>query len=425
MSFSDEKIVSDIMENQEKLSITSNQYTQFSSAILKESLDQKYFSDVTLVTEDEQQFLAHKVILSGFSSFFKRILHNNPHPHPLIYLNGFIQSDLEALLNFMYAGESEVAYNNLDRFLKLATQLEIVGVPSIRSEKDGTNSSGPVENASIIENQNDDDTNKEINHGIKGVNETIINENANKTVKDDIVDNIAEGVAVFSLSRKQEIMEDIAEMKTPENLAMEDKFPTADSILDTLAMKDMISYDGIEAKTPLIRKGREVKFFCDKCGYKTNYAGNLKKHMDGVHLGSIFSCNFCGKTYTLNSSLRFHIRTAHFGIRQICQYCGFKFKQSGHLRRHVAKQHEDVKKTEAEEMDILETNSLFLHTSDDRIAKVIRIKSNEVVEDKVINEERNGGQMFPCNFCGDLFKKAFYLKRHLEKVHNTEYSQNF
>ena len=33
--------------------------------------------------------------------------------------------------------------------------------------------------------------------------------------------------------------------------------------------------------------------------------------------------------------------------------------------------------------------------------------------------------IYPCNFCGSSFKQACFLKKHLEKIHNAEYSMNF
>ena len=42
------------------------------------------FNDVTLVSDDQKQIQSHKVVLSACSSFFKPILQNNSHSHPLI-----------------------------------------------------------------------------------------------------------------------------------------------------------------------------------------------------------------------------------------------------------------------------------------------------------------------------------------------------
>ena len=43
-------------------------------------------SDVTLVLEDKHPLAAHKVILSATSPFFRQVLNEDAHNHPLIYV---------------------------------------------------------------------------------------------------------------------------------------------------------------------------------------------------------------------------------------------------------------------------------------------------------------------------------------------------
>ena len=57
------------------------------------------FSDVTLVSGDELlDYQVHKFVLSAVSPVFKEILLNNPHDHPLIYLTGVNERELQYLL---------------------------------------------------------------------------------------------------------------------------------------------------------------------------------------------------------------------------------------------------------------------------------------------------------------------------------------
>merc|ERR1712129_385448 len=51
------------------------------------------FTDVTLACGSGSQIKAHKVILSSCSQFFKEILVQNPHQHPLLYLKGVPDTD--------------------------------------------------------------------------------------------------------------------------------------------------------------------------------------------------------------------------------------------------------------------------------------------------------------------------------------------
>ena len=83
------------------------------------------FTDVTLVCNDDKQIQAHKVILSSFSSLFKRMFSNNPHPQPLVFLKGVEIDDIDAILDFIYQGEASVEQDNFNTFLETAMDLEI------------------------------------------------------------------------------------------------------------------------------------------------------------------------------------------------------------------------------------------------------------------------------------------------------------
>ena len=83
------------------------------------------FVDVTLVSEDNQQFKAHKVILSSGSSFFREMLGSNPHPHPLIFMRGVDSVSLTSILQLMYLGEVEVEQESLEKFITLARELKL------------------------------------------------------------------------------------------------------------------------------------------------------------------------------------------------------------------------------------------------------------------------------------------------------------
>ena len=66
------------------------------------------FADVTLVCEDKTQIEAHKIIISASSPFFKDVLKNNKHSHPLIYMKGMKANALVSVLDFVYYGEVNI-----------------------------------------------------------------------------------------------------------------------------------------------------------------------------------------------------------------------------------------------------------------------------------------------------------------------------
>ena len=110
----------------EKFCLRWNDFESNISSAFRDIRDEKEFFDVTVACEDEQ-LQAHKVILSACSPFFKNVLRRNQHQHPLLYLKGVSFRDMEAVLNFMYHGEVNVAQDDLNSFLQVAEDLRVKG----------------------------------------------------------------------------------------------------------------------------------------------------------------------------------------------------------------------------------------------------------------------------------------------------------
>jgi len=119
----------------EKFCLSWNDFESNISLSFRELREEKDFFDVTLSTGDEQ-IQAHKLILSACSPFFRSVLKKNVHQHPLLYLKGVKFCDLQAVLNFMYHGEVNVAQEELNSFLAVAEDLKVKGLTQ-------NNQSGP------------------------------------------------------------------------------------------------------------------------------------------------------------------------------------------------------------------------------------------------------------------------------------------
>jgi len=125
----------------EKFCLRWNDFESNISVAFREIRDEKDFFDVTLACGD-RQIQAHKLILSACSPFFRGVLRRNPHAHPLLYLKGVDYSDLQAVLNFMYHGEVNVAQEELNSFLAVAEDLKVKGLT-----QNNQNSSSGSDNA--------------------------------------------------------------------------------------------------------------------------------------------------------------------------------------------------------------------------------------------------------------------------------------
>ena len=92
-----------------KITLTWNEFDSSASSTIQQLWLDQEFTDVTLVTEDERQFKAHKVVLVSSSLFCKSLFRAFPHPSPLLFLAGVNSEQLQLLLEFMYLGRCQVA----------------------------------------------------------------------------------------------------------------------------------------------------------------------------------------------------------------------------------------------------------------------------------------------------------------------------
>ena len=110
------------------MNILHQEFEGFACSTFKVLLSDQDFTDVTLVCDEDKQIKAHKVILSSSSLLLRRILLNNPHQHPLIYLKGIEDRILQSILQFMYLGQIEIAHEDLQQFIDTAKDLEVNGL---------------------------------------------------------------------------------------------------------------------------------------------------------------------------------------------------------------------------------------------------------------------------------------------------------
>merc|ERR1712055_996314 len=126
----------------EKFCLRWNDFESNISVAFREIREEKDFFDCTLSC-GSRQIQAHKLILSACSPFFRTVLKQNSHQHPLLYLKGVEFSDLQAVLNFMYHGEVNVAQEELNSFLSVAEDLQVKGLTQNKSAQSSTQHQQP------------------------------------------------------------------------------------------------------------------------------------------------------------------------------------------------------------------------------------------------------------------------------------------
>ena len=130
------------MTSTEKFCLKWNDFQQNISTAYTEIRKNGDFSDVTLMSGDDQKIEAHRVILSSCSPFFMKILKKTKHPHPMIYMRGIKGKDLMALVDFIYHGETNIYQDDLDGFMSIAEELQLKGLTGSSQEDETCFSEG-------------------------------------------------------------------------------------------------------------------------------------------------------------------------------------------------------------------------------------------------------------------------------------------
>jgi len=120
----------------EKFSLKWNDFQSNVSRTFSLLRSEEEFFDVSLVSDDQKMMSAHKLVLSASSPYFKHILTNNKHSHPLLCLDGVSSGELQFVLDYIYHGEVQIYQEQLDRFLEVAQRLKLEGLTGNDGEKE-------------------------------------------------------------------------------------------------------------------------------------------------------------------------------------------------------------------------------------------------------------------------------------------------
>jgi hypothetical protein len=108
------------------------------TSVFHQLLQNEAFVDVTLACND-LSLKAHKVVLSACSSYFQKLLLENPCKHPTIIMpQDVCYADLKFIIEFVYKGEIDVSQTELQSLLRTADQLKIKGLCEPPDEKENS-----------------------------------------------------------------------------------------------------------------------------------------------------------------------------------------------------------------------------------------------------------------------------------------------
>ena len=262
------------------------------------SWNEKDFADVTLVSSDELNISAHKVILASASPLLKRILVKNPHKHPLLFFNGIRSTVLERLIKFIYLGECEVGQDDLVSFIEAGKSLQIRGLAddlvgydqqSGGSERINQRQSGLAKNSPPDDGHLDPEDNIKLKEEVKEI--------SSEQSKGEIH-------AVFKI--------------------------------DSIGGED-VRIDGQDNWNSHMHKNGEGKFQCNQCDYEQVQRNSLIIHIKAVHERLKVSCELCDFQTGYKRALNDHMRITHEGRLFQCKECNFTSRNRSSLSIHTNK----------------------------------------------------------------------------------------
>lgn len=96
--------------------------------ILESLIKMECYVDCTIFVDNHVQFKAHRVVLAASSPYFQLILQDAPQDHCSIILPGVQEFEMRTLLEYIYAGEVNIAESQIPRIMKIAKMLEVKGL---------------------------------------------------------------------------------------------------------------------------------------------------------------------------------------------------------------------------------------------------------------------------------------------------------
>ena len=247
----------------------------FELNVIKEQLDNKTLNllsdensfDVTLVSDDQIPFPAHKSVLSACSSTFKSLLLSNPNSHPLIYLRGVMQKELTQVLQFLYFGKATTSKGRIGILRNVAQDLNI------------------------------------------------------EHLKDAIELDCGDGLDIHKNNQQEDAEENVIQR---EQCDPQNKTDVSVATLAQCKQKVQGFYCAecnITFKTSSgLRKHKEsrhdgIRYTCPICKHQFTGRSQLRKHTETIHEGIRYSCNFCDHVVTRRSILNKHLKVYHGGLR--------------------------------------------------------------------------------------------------------------
>ena len=301
---------------QEKFCVKWNDFQENISSSFRLLRRDGDFADVTLACEDGKTIEAHRLILSSSSPFFRKILKQNQHPHPLLFMRGLKSEELEGLLDFCYFGEANIAQTNLDSFMVLTEELQIMGLANHNDQKKTT----------VV---GEDEIHSPQNIVVVGLPDI---EPSSQTENFEKHKQYFDFQTLSPPKIKSSVQEDDASSPMPELKIPKLEEDSKDEGMVLKSESDMFENTDLEELNRMIESmmTKTENIYFGSNGSKGNKSTGRKR---------AWKCNICGKEGPKNH-ITGHVEAKHIpGVSHQCGVCGKSVKSRPALNQHKLIQH--------------------------------------------------------------------------------------
>ena len=242
----------------EKFCLKWNDFSSNASKSFGLFRNEEYLHDVTLVSDDQHQVTAHKLVLSASSDYFKNIFKNTKLSNPFICLEGVSSTDLNNVLDYIYNGEIQIYQDHLERFLDIAQRFKIEGLLG------GEQKQEKVEN--------------EIN-------------------------------PIFDPTQSKTIKHEKAKQESSKSFYVEEKSLQLNNQIHPINNMDLTELD--QKLYENMEKNSDGTYSCKFCGKMIPNRYNMKFHVESHMEGLSYPCHTCGKEFRSRDSLKSHNYRQH------------------------------------------------------------------------------------------------------------------
>ena len=253
-----------------KFTLNWHSYNSHIKGVLGSLFHSGESSDVTLVSDDQVKFKAHKFVLKACSSVFESILDDTNDLKSIIYLKGVNKMELKPILEFVYTGQASFQQERMKEFLNVGKDLQIKTLKDISDED----------------------------------KKPVIKENLKKIDYEDLVLEEATSSHINDTVNEEKFI-------SSTNISETRKLDSSLSNSIQCSQCDAVFTERYSMLSHLRYKHEGVKYPCSQCNYKATTTSSLKRHVESVHTGTKYPCDHCEYRATSKPNLKSHVQKIH------------------------------------------------------------------------------------------------------------------